>query len=129
MTKVGEEVLVERITPIVDRVNNGNYTRVAIIHYDSNVSGPLRRVKVMSNMDNGTTSYDVEVYDHTNQVSLCSQTFTNTEDFGFSDLAVLSSPPEGIINLEINVKRNGGGSKKYAYIAEIVLYAQKTQNP
>ena len=119
---MGREIPVIELTPIEINIKNNDYTRVVSIVYDTDFNGPLHRVKVLSYMDSGTTSYDVEVFDKTNETSLITANFTNTGDINESDLGLISSPPEGKVIIEINLKRTGIG---YAHINQIVLYTRK----
>jgi len=122
--KVGEEYAVVTIVPTEVKIKNGSYERVASIIYDPTNRGLLHRVKIMSYMDSGTTSYDVEIYDRTNNTSLIEANFTNIEDFDEQNLGIIQSPPEEKFYMEVNIKRTGTG-KKYAHISQIILYTRK----
>ena len=120
--QVGEERIVIEISPNLDRVRSNYYNRVVSVIYDSEKFGPLHQVKVMSYMEYGLTSYDVEVYDKTNETSLIETNFNNTEDVTENNLGIISNPPEGRVILEINLKKVGSLSK-YAYIQNIIFYS------
>lgn len=126
--RVGEEVPVMAMIPKTTKVNNGNYERIASVAYNSEYLGKLSRVKVSSSMDDGVTSYDVEVYNRDDQSSVIETNFTNTGDVQLSDIGYVASPPEGNVNLEINTKRNGGNGSKYVHIEQITLYTRKERS-
>ena len=125
--KVGEENVVLNMSPIIIETESSNYERVCCVTYDSNMLGKLYRVKVMSYMDKNVDDYEVEVYDQTNEISLCSAQFTNTGDYQEKDVGLITSPPEGKIHININMRRNGK-NKKYAHISGITFYTRKEQD-
>ena len=122
--QVGREIETFVLTPTVFQIKNSNYNRVSSVVYNSDINGTLSRVKVMSYMDSGLTSYNVEVYDRTNNVSLVNATFTNTGDISEQNVGLIATPPDGKVTIEINVKCTGA-SNKYANISQIIFYTRK----
>ena len=122
--QVGEEKGTVELTPTTYRIRSKNYQRVTSMVYDSETKGPLHRATVLSFMDSNLTSYSVEIYDKTNEVSLVETTFSNTGDFSENFIDIIPNPPEGKVVLEINMKVNGV-KNKYAYISQIVLYSSR----
>jgi hypothetical protein len=112
------------MTPHTQNIRGNNYTEVATCQFDpDDYDGTLRRVKLLSYIDSGATSYDVEVIDRDNNVQLIENNFTNTsEEVQEQTMGVISSPPSSKTILEVNVKKTGGTSNKYARISEIVFY-------
>ena len=123
-TLVGEEKPLIRILPHTTKVRGSNYTEVATCHFDPDeYSGELRRVKVLSYLDNGATSYDIEVFDRDNNIQLVENNFTNiSEEVQQQTTGLISSPPSSKTVLEINIKKTGGNNSKYARISEIIFY-------
>ncbi len=121
---VGREIPLIRIFPHTQIVRGVNYTEVATCHFDpDDYNGTLRRVKVLSYLDSGATSYDVEVYDRDNNVQLVESNFTNTSgEVQEQSTGVISSPPTSKTVLEINVKKTGGNNNRYARVGEIIFY-------
>ena len=117
--QVGSEVETVVLTPITLKTKGSGYTKMASVVYDSATRGHLHRVKVVSNMEIGLTSYNVEVYDRTNNVSLINAEFTNISD-GEQNVGLLSSPPDGKVTIEINAKCNGWAAK-YANISQVIF--------
>nr|QBK85692.1 MAG: hypothetical protein LCMAC101_02870 [Marseillevirus LCMAC101] len=113
-----------RIVPHTNKIRGNNYTKVADCSFDLNdYSGELRRVKVLSYLDSGATSYDIEVFDRDNNVQLVETNFTNTSgEVQEQATGVISSPPSSKTVLEVNVKKTGGNGSHYARISEIVFY-------
>ena len=126
--RVGQEVPVIGVIPKTTQISSTNYERIASISYDSEHWGELCRVKVMSSMDRGATSYDVEVYNRDDHTSVIESNFTNTGDVASSDLGHITTPPSGKVNLEINAKRNGGKGDKKVSIEYITLYTRKERS-
>ncbi len=121
---LGRENPLIRISPHTRAVRGNNYTEVATCQFDPDeYEGTLRRVKVLSYLDSGATSYDVEVYDRDNNIQLVESNFTNTsEEVQEQSTGIISSPPSSKTILEINVKKTGGNDNKYARVTEIIFY-------
>jgi hypothetical protein len=122
---IEKEVPVISLIPLLKKVNNVNYTRIASIIYDSNVYGILRRVRILTSADAGITSYDVEVYSKNTYTSLVTGNFSSSEDLAIHYIGPIENFPEGIVNLEINVKKNGGTCIEYVNISEISLLSSR----
>ena len=108
VTEIAREKEAFRITPTILDSDSTELLRMARIHYSTSLHGTLRRIKFIGNKEGNISSYDVEVYDVTNQVSLISANFTNTGIDDLNDLGVISSPPSGDVILEINAKQTNG---------------------
>lgn len=121
---IGRELPLIRIFPHTTRVRGSNYTEVATCHFNpDDYEVELRRVNVLSYIDDGATSYDVELFDRNNNVQLAEGNFTNMSgEVQQQFTGVVSSPPSSNTVLEINIKKTGGNNKKYAHISEITFY-------
>jgi hypothetical protein len=124
VTRIKEEKADIRIYPHTTKVKGSNYTEVATCYFNPDYySGDLRRVKLLSYLDNGATSYDVEIFDRDNNVQLVESNFINkSEEVQRQVTGVISSPPYSNTVLEINVKKTGGNNKKCVHISEIIFY-------
>ncbi len=114
-----------RITPTILESDSTEFLRMVRIHYSDSHHGTLRRIKFIGNKTGNISSYDVEVYDVTNQVSLISTNFTNTGVDDLNDLGAISSPPSGDVILEINAKQTDGTGTSNLYIDQIIVYGEK----
>ena len=121
---VGKEKPLIRIFPHTTKVRGSNYTEVAACNFNpGDYEGELRRVKVLSYLDIGATSYDIEVFDRNNNVQLIENNFANMSnevEEKFTD--PISSPPSSNTVLGINIKKTGGSNKNYVHISEIIFY-------
>ena len=125
--KIGEEKIIFNLSTQTTKTDSSNYERVLSTVYDSNIHGPLSNVKIMAYMSNNVNNYSVEIYDQTNDVSLCSGKFTNTGDYETKNLDLISSPPEGKVILNVNIKRDASGKNKYAYISGVIFCTRNSQ--
>ncbi len=123
-TLVGSEKPLIRISPYTTKVRGSNYTEVATCHFDPDeYPGELRRVNVLSYIDSGATSYDVEVFDRDNNIQLVETNFTNkSEEVEQQFTGIISSPPSSKTVLEINIRKIGGNNKQYVHLSEIIFY-------
>ena len=71
-------------------------------------------------MNPGATSYDVRVYDQTNDEVLAEDNFTNTT-IALHDMGTLSNVPsnDSLINIQIN--RNGGLLNNAAFLNTVIF--------
>jgi len=120
---VGRERALLRIAPHTRTVRGVNFTEIAVFSFDpDDHEGTLRRVKVLSYLDDGATSYDVELFDRNNNTQLIESNFTNMSGEHLEQYTgVLSTPPTSKTVLEVNVKKTGGNNNKYVRISEIIL--------
>jgi hypothetical protein len=124
-SEIGWEKEAFRLTPTITTSKSSKLLRIERIHYSTLQHGNLRRVKFIGNKEGNVSSYDVEVYDVTNQTSLVSGNFTNTGIDDINDVGTISSSPSGDVILEINAKQTGGTGNSGFYIDQIIVYGEK----
>jgi len=125
VNEIGWEKEAFRITPTITYSRSTKFLRIGRTHYSTFQHGNLRRVKFIGNKDGTISSYDVEVYDVTNKVSLASMNFTNTDIDTLNDLGTISPSPSGDVIIEINAKRTGGNRRSHLHIDQIIFYGEK----
>lgn len=104
-------------------VSTTDYQRVTKFQFNPTLYDTLRVVKIIAYKDGNATSFDVQLYDATNQNELCIGNFTTTVEETVSSLGSVSNLPTEECVLEVNIKRNGGTQRSTIYIDEIVLYS------
>ena len=81
----------------------------------------IQEIKILSFKDSSVDSYDIRVYDSTNNNVIASANFTNN-DVGIMDMGSLSNLPTSSAIFEFQAKRNGGnGNSKNVYLLEVTL--------
>ena len=109
------------VNPKVESVNTDSYRRIMVYIYPGNVYNTINNIKVVSYMDSGITSYDIQIRNATNGTTIVTKNLTNTTE-QINDLGTLSNIPNSEARLEISVKKTGGNSSKYVYIESISFY-------
>ncbi len=95
------------------------YTTVTSFNFPgTNVMTDISHMKIISMMEEGGTSYDVKVYDVTNNKQLAVANFNNTDE-SICDMGTLSNLPTGEAIVEIMAKVNGNTD---AYIKNISIH-------
>jgi hypothetical protein len=123
--KVGEEFAVITASPTTPSTNNIDYTRLASIMYNTLNRGLLNNVKVLTYMDNSVDSYDIEIRDDTNYISLFTVTgLTNTGEFAEHILGPILIPPEDKFLVGIYMKKSTKKGGK-CYLDQSVFYTRR----
>ena len=122
---VGKEIPVITLVPNITMIQNDSFERVASIIYDTTYWGDLSHIEVLSSMDKGITSYDVEIYDRKTHSTIAEINLSNIGDVQPFYLGEIYSPPQGKLILEIYVKKNGGKKNQYVHIENIVVYTKR----
>src|SRR3989304_9325209 len=97
------------VNPKVESVNTDSYRRIMVYIYPGNVYNTINNIKVVSYMDSGITSYDIQIRNATNGTTIVTKNLTNTAE-QINDLGTLSNIPNSEARLEISVKKTGGNS-------------------
>lgn len=93
------------------------YNAVKIFEYGGSIRMPLVNLKVISEMDEGGTSYDVRICDVPNNTVICSANFTN-ESLAINNMGTISNLPLTETIFEVHIKVNGTTN---AIIHEVIL--------
>ena len=91
---------------------------IKFVFQGTNVTGTVTNIEVLSHMDGGGTSYDVQIFDATNNNIIAEKNFTNN-DIQLQDLGTLSNVPVAKSILCIKVKVAGTTT---AYIGGLTIY-------
>ncbi len=113
-------LLTETILPKKDTYSNTSYTRAASYIYNPTIN-TLYCVKVLSYMDTGITSYDLQLFDKTHGNIIVTKNSTNTDE-ELVDVGTLTNMPTVESILELNVKRTGGKKNNNVYLESIGFY-------
>lgn len=124
VVEVAREMVSMQQSPSIMSTNSDTYDVLGVILYDTMTHGLLRRVKVISKMDVGATSYDIEIYDVTNTQQLATANFTNTV-YASNDTGVIGATLSGEVLIEIRAKRNGGTSENI-HVTSAVFFSNHT---
>jgi hypothetical protein len=121
--KVGTIVPTLNLSPLLHETKNKDYTRMASILYDNRVRGAFHIVKILSYMDDKVDSYDIEVYDDTNNISLSSLTgITNILEYSEHTLELTSdssSTDKLLVGIYMRKSSNKGDN---CYLSQISFY-------
>ena len=100
-----------------------SYSRVIRFNYPgSDNAGLIDYVEVISSMDSNVTSYNIRLYDKTNDMVMAELTgLTNTADVA-NDLGTITNIPTSKAILEIHVKKNGGRGNSKVYVDNATIY-------
>lgn len=82
----------------------------------------ITKIYVLSYMTSNINSYDVQIYDLTNDMIIASKNFTNTSTQK-NDMGTLSNLPlnESIVEIQVKINYSGNNNNKYAYVKEVIL--------
>jgi hypothetical protein len=90
------------------------YTLTGSITYPN--VGDIKEIEIISFMDNGVTSYDIQIVNKSNNDILAEGNFTNTNKQRNTLSTILNQPSE-LCDIDISVKINKNGkSTKYVYV-------------
>lgn len=108
------------VRPDIISILDLSYVTVIQFAYIPAEYGNITGVKIASYMNPGATSYDVRVYDQTNDEVLAEDNFTNTT-IALHDMGTLSNVPsnDSLINIQIN--RNGGLLNNAAFLNTVIF--------
>jgi hypothetical protein len=111
------------VTAQVQKIKTTSYSKTIRFNYPgSDNSGAIDYVEVISNMDAGVTSYNIRLYDKTNDKIMAELTnLTNTADM-VHDFGTISHIPANNAILEIHIKKNGGSSNLSINIDSATVY-------
>lgn len=100
--------------------NSTSYAAIlSITILGENVSA-VSSIKVLSKLDGNATSYDIRVYDVTNNNVIGTVNATNANT-SIVNIGTLSNLPATEAIFEIQARKNGGNNNSYAYIYEATI--------
>lgn len=115
-TNIGSQTI--NLAVETDDITDTTYHTVMVFNYLGSDSQTPTHIKVVSEMDDGGTSYDIRIMDVTNNNAVCTSNFTNTLA-QVNDLGTLSNLPTNAAIFEVQIKVNGSTT---ANVREFVMY-------
>lgn len=112
-----------RVYPSNPAISNVYYTSSGCFTYQgTNVVNPITAIDMLSNVDPGTQSYDVQIINRQNNSIIAEKNFTNTtlDRVSFDTISNLPSDL-GVIEILCKVNKNGKATK-YVHIEEILFW-------
>lgn len=107
----------------IGKTSNNNFTRIIKTFYSKNLL-PLRLVKGIVYKTGNMDSFDLQIYDITNQNELLLvNNITNENEQITINLGIISNPPTNDCIIEINLKKNGGNNKSQIILDELIFYS------
>jgi len=100
-------------------VNLMSYYKIKSFFYSGKLVDDLKNIKIISNIQNDTNSYDVRIYDSQSHLVIVEKNLTNTVS-ELNDLGTLSNIPDESTICEVQVKSNK--KNQVIYIDDIILY-------
>lgn len=101
--------------------NTTSYSVIMSLTVPGELMNNIQNIKVLSKKDGSVTSYDVRIYDVTNNLVIAENNFTNS-NYSINNIGTLNNLPTNEAVLEIQAKRNGGnGNKKNVYVVECTI--------
>ena len=103
--------------------DSANYDVIGTITYPgTNNTGQIFEFEFIGYLQNGATSYDIQVVDKTTNTMIANSNFTNTNSGRMSITDILYCPTE-VSTLELSVKVNkNGNSSKNVYLTEFIFW-------
>lgn len=111
------------ISSITERSESRNvsYTRVLTWVYNgSRTDGAIVSVDCVAYMENGPSSYSIQMYDRKNREIVAEGTFTNTDEDTVALTVYPNKVPTKKTRMEISIKRDSNPSK-YVYITGVTF--------
>lgn len=111
-----------KIIPTMGNLSDSiSYARLASFTFPGSDNVDLSFIKVISYMDTSITSYDLRIYDATNNAIISEANFNNIIE-QVNDMGILSNLPVSEAIWEVLSKRNGGsGNNKNVYVKEVTM--------
>lgn len=127
ITIVSKEYNTYQSAPIQILTASTTYDEASVMHqllYNIENYGIIKRIKVISLMDPGNTSYDIQVYDRSNTTEIVTGNFNNSSVYESKDLGELNYAQDGDFIIELRAKKNGGTVNDHVYISSFVIYTE-----
>ena len=105
------------------KIKSKDYFRISTILYNKKM-GEIKKIKVLSFMDQHVTDYSVEVILRSDFSNIAEAIFTNTTS-NINDLGTIQSIPDGDVEIEVNIKRTSSKNNKHVHIEKIIFYTEK----
>lgn len=112
------------IYPKIDYLTTSSYKLVSRFVYDGSIYKGIDSIKILSYKDPSITSYDIKIYNDTNEQTIGTINLTNNTE-QINDITTLTNIPTGFAIIEIWGKKNGGSTDKRIYINNIIFYLSK----
>ena len=127
-TTTFKRITSKTITPTIIHINSNSYKLFARIFFEGTKNvGEINAIETISYMDNGVTSYNIDVVCRTTNKMIAGANFTNTS-IQTNNLGSITNVPENECLLDFSAKiTKNGNATKYAHIDSIIIwYNNKT---
>lgn len=84
--------------------------------------GPINYLSVISYKDAEITSYNIRIYDSTNNLTLAEKTGITNDEPQEIDLGTVTNIPNESVLLEVHAQRVGGSSTSKVYVEQVIIY-------
>lgn len=109
--------------PTTSKVSSTSYTVIGFTIYPANTAGNITAIDFLGYMDAGTTSYEVQIINKTNNAIVAQDSFNNMLISQQQSFTTILNQPSGLDTLEASVKvTKNGGATKNAYIHHISFW-------
>lgn len=109
--------------PTTPKVSSTSYTVIGFTIYPASTAGIITGIDFLGYMDPGTTSYQVQIINKTDNTIVAQQTFTNTSISQQQSFTTIQNQPSGLCTLEASIKvTKNGTATKNAYVHHISFW-------
>jgi len=112
------------LVPINQSTKSNDYFTIGTYQYKGRLyEDVITAVEVLSYADTGVSSYDIRLYDLTNNTVLAELTGCTNTDIAVQNLGTISNLPLETSDLEIQGRKVGGGNgNRFIYFQSISIY-------
>lgn len=121
---IAREIPAIVVIPKTERIKNKDFTRIASVNYNADISGNLRRIKILSSGEENVTSYDIVIFNRTTKEKIAYQSFSNTGEETLQDVGEITTSLSGDNIIEVYMKMNSLKGKGFAKISQIIFYVE-----
>jgi hypothetical protein len=84
--------------------------------------GPINYVSVIAYKDSEITSYNIRIYDSTNNLTIAEKTGLTNNEAEEIDLGTVTNVPSESVLLEVHAQRVGGTKTSKVYVEQVIVY-------
>ena len=107
--------------------NSSSYSKVLVLSLKGIRDSVLREINLISNKKSDVTSYDIRIFDITNNKMIIEKTLLNNDNeeiINISENDINNLPYDAAI-IELQVKATSNKKNKYVYVSEIEFIYEK----
>lgn len=84
--------------------------------------GPINYLSVIAYKDSEITSYNIRIYDSSNNLTLAEKTGITNDEAQEIDLGTVTNVPLETVLLEVHAQRVGGTTSSKVYVEQVIVY-------